>query len=144
MIAAKRGRRGSGLIEFAIALAVIAPVFVGGFQFFAAYQRVEEIQQAAIRGARAAARLPYDSATETPSPSFRRAVEDAVLAQPAVPGLGREHIRVAMHFDAGRPSELEVKIAGYKLPIPGGAITLDGKPQARHPYQGYWSSAAVQ
>ena len=73
MTAAKRGRRGSGLIEFAIALAVIAPVFVGGFQFFAAYQRVEEIQQAAIRGARAAARLPYDSATEAPSPSFRAA-----------------------------------------------------------------------
>ena len=135
-------RRGGAFMEFVIALAVLPPVFIGGFQFFSAYQRVEEIQQAAIRGARFAARLPYDSPGETPSPGFRRAVEDAVLGQPAVPGLSREHIRVAMHFEAGRPSELEVKIAGYNLPIPGGAITLDGKPQVRYPYRGYWSSAA--
>lgn len=133
--------RGSALIEFAIALAVLTPVFVGGWQFFEAYLLVEDLHQAVIEGAHSAASLPYDSSTETPTPEFRRAVENAVL-RPSIPGLRREHLRVTMRFDAGRPNEVEVRVAGYKLGVPGGAITLDGKPKAQYPFRGYWSGSA--
>ena len=133
--------RGSALIEFAIALAVLTPVFIGGWQFFEAYMVLEEAQAATIRGAISAAALPYDSPTETPTPGFRRAVEDAVLRS-GVPGLQREQVGVVMHFEAGRPTDVEVRISGLRLQVPGGAITLDGNPRASYPYRGHWSASA--
>ncbi len=136
-----RRHRGSALIEFAVALAIVTPVFLGGFQFFEAYMLAGEIQQAAIRGARSAATLPYDSPDQTPTPEFRNAAVDAVL-QPPIPGLRREHIQVAMRFETGRPSEVEVKVVGYQIPVPGGSITLDGKPRSAYPYRGHWSASA--
>jgi Flp pilus assembly protein TadG len=134
-------RRGSALIEFAFALAIVTPVLLGGFQFFGAYVRLEEVQQAAIRGAQTAASIPYDSPDETPTPEFRRAVEDAVL-ESRIPGLRREQLHVAMRFETGRPSEVEVKVAGYQLPVPGGAITIAGKPRSVYPYRGHWTASA--
>jgi hypothetical protein len=135
-----KSRRGSALIEFAVALAVLTPVFIGGVQFFQAYLLAEEIQQAAIQAARSGAALAYDSANEFPPPAFERAVQDVVLKSP-IPGLRREHIKVTMRFDGGRPSEVEVRISGYKVQVPGGAIALDGKPHALYPYQGHWSAS---
>ena len=133
--------RGSALIEFAIALAVLTPIFVGGWQFFEAYLLVEDIHQAVIQGAQSAASLPYDSLNETPTSEFRLAVENAVI-RPSIPALRREHLKVTMHFAAGRPAEVEVRVAGYKLGVPGGTITLDGKPKAQYPFRGYWSGSA--
>ncbi len=134
-------RKGSALIEFAIWLAILTPVFIGGLQFFEGYLVTEGIRQAAIQGAQSVAGLPYDSLTETPTPEFRRAVEDAVLRS-AIQGLHRDHVRVSMRFDGGRPSEVEVRVSGFQVRVPGGAITLDGKPQAHHPYRGHWSASS--
>ncbi len=136
-----KARRGSALIEFAVAMAIVTPVFVGAVQFFGAYSVVGNVQQATIEGAQAAASLPYDSASEATPPAFRRAVEDAVLRS-AIPGLRREHIRVAMRFDRGRPSEVEVSISGFGIAAPGGPISLNGRPRAVFPYRGHWPAAA--
>lgn len=133
----RRYTRGSALVEFAFAVAILTPVFAGAWQFFAAYSAVEAIQQSALGGARAAAVLPYDSPDQTPTPVYRRAVEDAVLAA-APAGLRREHIRVSMYFENGRPHEVEVSITGLQLSAPGGAIALTGQPRARFPYRGEW------
>ncbi len=134
-------RRGSALIEFAVGLAILTPVFIGGLQFFEAYVTTKRLQGAVSQGAVAAAALPYDSANETPTHEFKRFAEDAVLGS-AIPGLRREHIRVSMRFDGGRPSEVEVRVSGFQVRVPGGAITLDGKPQAFSPYRGHWSASA--
>ena len=137
----RRRQQGSALIEFAIALAILTPVFVGGWQFFEAYLLTERIQTAALQSAQSAAAIPYDSPDQTPTPAFRRAVEDIMLRS-AIPGLHRDHIRVSMRFDSGRPSEVEVKVSGYQVRIPGGAITLDGKPRVLYPYRGHWTASA--
>ena len=134
-------RRGSALIEFAVGLAILTPVFIGGLQFFEAYVTTERLQGAANRGAQSAAAMAYDSTNETPTPQFKRLAEDAVL-ESAIPGLRREHIRVSMRFDGGRPSEVEVRVSGFQVRVPGGAITLDGKPQALSPFRGHWSASA--
>ena len=136
-----KGRRGSALIEFAVGLAILTPVFIGGLQFFEAYVTTERLQSAITRGAVSAAALPYESLNETPTAQFKRFAEDTVL-ESAIPGLRREHIRVSMRFDGGRPSEVEVTVSGYQLWVPGGAITLEGKPQAFTPYRGHWSASA--
>ena len=133
----RANRCGSALIEFAFALAIVTPVFMGGLQFFAAYSVAGDVQQAVIQGAEAAAVLPYGSPDETPAATFRHAVEDATLKS-GITGLRRDHVKVAMHFDNGRPSEVEVRISGYLIAVPGGAITLDGKPRAMFPYRGRW------
>lgn len=138
-------QRGSALIEFAFALALVVPLMAGGWQFYEAYLRVEEVQQAVIRGVEFGSNLPYDSLTETPAAEFERAVENAILQPggagvPGVRGLRREMIDVRMQFEAGRPSELTVSVRGLKLAVPGGGLLLQGKPRASYPYRGYWSA----
>lgn len=148
-----RRQQGSALIEFAFALAVVVPVMAGGWQFYEAYLRIEEVQQAAIRGVEFGSNLPYDSAGETPTAEFERAVENVMLfgnprgtegtaaAAPVVRGLRREMIDVRMGFAAGRPAELTVSVRNLKLPLPGGGLLLQGKPRASYPYRGHWSPA---
>ena len=137
----RKERRGSALIEFAVGLAILTPVFIGGLQFFEAYVTTERLQGAAAQGARRVAVRPYDSITAVPTPEFQRFAQDAVL-ESAIPGLRRDHIRVSMRFDGGRPSEVEVRVSGFQVRVPGGAITLDGKPQALSPYRGHWTGSS--
>lgn len=139
--------KGSALIEFAFALALLVPLMAGGWQFYEAYLRVEEIQQAAIRGVEYGSVLPYDSTTEAPAPEFERAIENIMLYRNAegtgakvLPGLRRDMINVTMHFESGRPASLTVSVSGFKMPIPGGGLLLQGRPQASYPYRGYWAA----
>lgn len=147
-----RRARGSALIEFAFALALMVPIVAGGWQFYEAYLRMEEIQQAAIRGAQFASNLPYESESEVPPSDFRRAVENVILyrnpnggGRSVVPGLRRDMLRLSMRFEAGRPAELAVSVDGYRLPLfAGGGITLRGRrPLASYPFRGHWAAATA-
>ncbi|MCC6536025.1 MAG: hypothetical protein IT162_00640 [Bryobacterales bacterium] len=141
----KQTRRGSSLIEFVLAAAVVAPVLVGAVQFLEAYRRVATLERATLRAAQTAAAMPYDAVGETPSAGYRQAAVDTVMntAGPT-PGFTREHVRVGMRFTADRPSEVQVWIEGYTVPLPVGApMKMNGTPRASAPFVGHWTKTAA-
>ena len=136
-------KRGSTLLEFAIAVAVLTPVLVGLVQFTYSFYVIHELDAAVRRGAEFASALEYDSPSPEPSSGWLWQVENVVVygnpegaGQTLVAGLMRDHVRVRVDFARGRPHKVAVGITGLELPSPGHTLRLDGKPESSFPYRG--------
>ena len=110
------GRRGSALIEFAVALAMLAPVFTYGMLYLMSFYWMHELVDGVRRGADVAMRTPEEA-------EVRKAVLSA-----GVPGLKEENVRI--DWDERR---VTVSIVGYGLKAPGGEVRLEGRPRATMP-----------
>jgi hypothetical protein len=139
----QRRRRGSAMLEFTLAFAVLAPLTVTATQFILAHVQLAFLQRMVHAGAREGSALPWDSPDEKPSAEFRRKVENVVLygsveetgKAPLVLDLGRDQIQLAVEYGEGRPRRISVSIKGYNLFGGGPWKHLDGKPAAAFPYR---------
>lgn len=142
----RRNSRGSAIVEFALGSGVLLAAFAGCFQIGYTIIQYDRLETAVAQAARYAAIAPYDSATATPSSSFKSAVQNMVLygspvggSTPVVSGLKAANINLVVTFNNGVPGTMKVSISGYSIDALFGVHTLNGKPQATFSYQGVWS-----
>ncbi len=111
-----RRRRGSAIIEFAAALAVLTPAIAYGLMYMVSFYWMIELQDAVRRGADVAMHSQDEEAIR------------AAVLKASVPGLTEDHVRVK--WDEKR---VTVSIEGYGLKAPGGDVRLEGRPRATMP-----------
>ncbi len=134
------------MLEFAVAAAVILPIFAGSFQFGYSYYVYNNLETSVRSASRYAATSTYNSASSTPSAAYTTAVQNMAVygnptggTTPIAPGLTTANVRVSMRFESGAPKEVTVAITNYRIDGIFGAITLQGKPGIAFPYVGRWA-----
>jgi Flp pilus assembly protein TadG len=138
-----RKRRGSALLEFALATSILVPLFTGTFQFGYTLYVYNNLQSAVRGGARYASMRPYDSAGPTPSHEFSTAVRNMVVfgnpdgtGQPVSPGLTVSNVQIQPNMNGAAPESITVQIAGYTVDAVFTSFTFNGKPSTTFPYTG--------
>jgi|SRR5215469_1452376 len=136
-------RRGSAMVELALAVPLILLLFSGAFQFGYYFYVYDQLESAVRDGARYAALRPYDSSTSTPASDFSTAVENMVVygvpsggTQPVVTGLSTSNVNLTVSLTNDVPTQMQVSITGVKIYGIFGTWTLNGKPSATFPYGG--------
>ena len=136
------------MVEFALGSGILLAVFSGTFEFGYTFIQYNKLETAVEAGARYASIVPFDSATQTPSPAFASAVRNMVVYgspsggdSPVVSGLATGNVDVTVTFDNGVPALIKVNISGYTISALFGTHTLTGKPQVTYPYHGVWAPA---
>jgi Flp pilus assembly protein TadG len=140
-----RSRRGSGLIEFAFGLSVMAVFFVGMAQLAYSLIVLNQLTTAVRAGARYASSAEFDE----PAHKFTERVQNYVAFGTATPddgggsrapGLQPHHVSVTWTRDAaGAPESITVCLQNYELPFFFRDRQLDGRPKATVQYAGAWS-----
>ena len=136
-------RRGSSLLEFAVATGILIPLFTGTFQFGYALFVYNDLQSAVRGGARYASMRAYDSATNTPSAGFLTAVRNVVVygnpdgsGGAVAPGLAASNVEVLPNMHGAVPESITVQITGYSVNAVFTSFTFNGKPGTTFPYSG--------
>jgi hypothetical protein len=133
------------VIEFTLSMMTLAPLFLGAAGFGYTFYLYEKLSNSVRAGARYASTLKYDSATTTPTTSFRTAVQKMTVygdpnaatgATPLVSGLTTSNVSLTVQFTNNVPTGMTVAITGYQLPSYLGRITLNNKPYAWFPFTG--------
>jgi Flp pilus assembly protein TadG len=139
----KLARRGSSLLEFALATGILVPLFTGTFQFGYTLYVYNDLQSAVRGGARYASMRSYDSANSTPSAGFLTAVRNMVVygnpngtGQPVAPGLSPSNVEVLPNMNGAAPESITVQITGYTVNAVFTRFTFNGKPGTTFPYTG--------
>src|SRR5271167_2018146 len=103
-------RRGSAILEFAVATTILVPLLVGTFQFGYTLYVYNNLDSAVRGGARYASLRSYDSATATPSPAFSSAVKNMVIfgnpegtGLPVAAGIGAANVEVLPNMNGSAP-----------------------------------------
>jgi len=137
--------RGSALVEFAIGSGLLVAAFAGTFEFGYTFLEYNNLENAVARGARYASMIPYDSASTTPTSTFKTAVQNMVLygsptagTSPVLPGLATSNVNFTVAFTNGVPSSVTVSITGYSINSLFANTTLTNKPQVTCIYMGIW------
>jgi hypothetical protein len=138
--------RGNAVIEFALSFGFIFAVLTGIFQFGYAFWVYNNLESAAMAGARYASLRTYDSTGSTPSNAFQSAVQNMVVygnpnggSQPVVPKLSASHVKLEVILDRGVPRKITVSITGYQIDAVFKSFTLTGKPKVAFPYVGRYA-----
>jgi Flp pilus assembly protein TadG len=144
-----RKRRGSAIIEFAVAATVLLPCLFGCFQFGYTLYRYNLLCSSVADGARYAAYRTYRSATSSSITNGQTAIKNMVVygsttpgenAVPVVPGLSRANVGVTYVLrSTGLPESVEVSISSYTLDAVVKSFTLTGKPAVSYPYMGRYA-----
>ena len=149
----RRGRGGNILIEFALGAGVLVSVFTGTFQFGYTFYQYNILKNAVNNGASYASLRLYDSATCTPSDSFKNAVKNMVVyadpsgtntTTPVVRGLTTSNVNLSVGWSfspcaggtGGTPFSITVSISNYTIYAVVGSQTFNTKPAATYPYLG--------
>jgi Flp pilus assembly protein TadG len=138
-----RKRRGSALLEFALATGILVPLFAGTFQFGYTLYVYNNLQSAVRGGARYASMRSYDSASGTPSSEFSTAIKNMVVygnpegtGQPVSRGLTASNVQIQPNMNGAAPESITVQIAGYTIDAVFTSFTFDSKPSTTFPYTG--------
>jgi Flp pilus assembly protein TadG len=139
----RRSRRGSALLEFALAASILVPLFTGTFQFGYTLYVYNNLQSAVRGGARYASMRSYDSAISTPSSGFSTAVKNMVVfgnpegtGQPVSRGLTASNVQIQPNMNGAAPESITVQIAAYTIDAVFTSFTFNGKPSTTFPYTG--------
>ena len=139
----RRGRRGSGLIEFAFGFSALALLFVGLADVSISMIVYHQLNAAVSNGARYASAVEFDE----PAHRFAGRIQNLVACgnpdgEPCpgtAPGLEPEHVKVSWRRDgAGRPETITVSIDGYAMPGVFSRRVLRGGPSATVRFAGSW------
>jgi len=149
MSARNHRRRGAVTVEFALAVLLLIPVFLGVWAFGFSFFQYNQLENAVRAGARYASQRNYDSATTAPSSAFLAAVQKVTVygdpaantasATPVVTGLTTANIQLTVSFASGAPSAMTVSIRNFQILSYFGRITLNDKPYVWFPYLGTWA-----
>src|SRR5262245_53184614 len=136
-------RRGTSMVEFAIAFPMLFAFFSGTFLFGYSFYIYNRLGSAVRNGARYASTLTYMSTNSTPTTAFSDAVKNMVVydsptggTTPVLPGLTTSKVDVSVNWVSNRPSAIKVAINGYTINAVIGSFTLTGKPFSVIPYHG--------
>lgn len=148
-----KGRRGSSILEFAIAVSVMVLFFTGVFQFgytFYAYSKLENVTRAGARyGSLSVYRSSSATANSLPSSTFVNEVRNvAVYGHPDGPGDGRtpmvsglttDHVSVNVSFADDLPANVSVSISGLRINGLFGEWQANNKPNAIFQFVGRYA-----
>lgn len=141
----KKGERGNAIVEFAIAVGLIFPVFYGTFQFGYSFFLYNKLVNATRTGARYASLLKYNSDTPTPPANYSSAVRNVTVygdpaggTTPVVPGLTTAMVAVEPVFARETLVSVGVRINGYPLNSLFRVYTMN-KPLVTFPYSGVYA-----
>ncbi len=129
-------RRGSALLEAALALAVLAPLAVMAAQFawgMYQYQSLHSVVEESARYAASSSLRDGVEAWKADVRQFALCGAPRPCARPVVPQLQPSHIGVELVRAAGGPASVRVSIEGFTLAFPGGSRRFDGSPSAQFP-----------
>ena len=139
----KRSRRGSALLEFAIAASILVPLFTGTVQFGYTLYVYNNLQSGVRGGSRYASMRSYDSSSATPSTEYSTCVKNMVIygnpdgtGQPVSRGLTASNVQVQPNMHGAAPKSITVQITGYTIDAVFTSFTFNGKPSTTFPYTG--------
>lgn len=142
MTNSRRRSSGSVLVEFTLSATFLIALFLGVWQFGYGFFIYNELEEAVRAGARYASLRTYNSADSTPTSDSLTAVQNVVVygdpaggTTPVAPGLTTADVSVTVTFTSV-PTEMNVAIAGYRLPTYFGSQTLSGRPTTSFPFVG--------
>lgn len=132
-------RRGSSLLEFALGIAVLAPVVVGVAKMGATVYVMDQLGAVARDAAQYASTQPAGLTVD--DPAFLARVRNVAVrgnpegsGEPRIAGLEARHVSVEVVREGGVPRSVAVWIANYEAP--GGAVKIESGPHAIYPYRG--------
>ncbi len=136
-------RKGSTLVEFALAFSVLWLLLGGVFTFGYSFYVYSRLQTAVAGAAQYAAAQDYDSSNTA---AYTAAIKNLVLygdvtagTTPIVPGLTASHVQVLVTTDTNTvPRDVLVAVNNYTINTLFHRITLTGKPRAVVMYTGRW------
>jgi Flp pilus assembly protein TadG len=130
------------LVELALVSPVLLALLFAAMQFGYSFYTYNNLQKAVRDGAR------YGASREYPSATFATAVTNVVVCgnptscsglNPLVHSLTSSNVIVTVTPATGVPSVVTVKINGYTLPGPLGAVTLTNKPSCSFRFIGHYA-----
>jgi Flp pilus assembly protein TadG len=124
------------MIELALALTLLVPLFMGLVQFGLGLLVYHEMVDAVQAGARYASLLAYDSASETPSAAYVAAVRQVTLGGNPRGGLRPDDVRVTVRFERRVPMAVTVAVERYGAGLPFRFFRTLARPTATFPYAG--------
>jgi hypothetical protein len=131
-----RRRRGSALLEAALALAVLAPLAVVAGRYawsYYQYQSLYSIVEGSARFGASASMRDGMEAWKSSVQQFAVCGSPKPCSQPGVPGLQTSNVRVELLRPERSPAAVRVSIQGFSVAVPGGTRRFDGAPSAQFP-----------
>lgn len=129
-------KRGSALLEAALALAVLAPLAVVAGQYAWSFYQFQSLHTVVEETARFGASANMRDGEEAWRENVRRFAlcgTPMPCARPRVPLLRPENVRVELQRPERAPASVRVSIQGFSVAIPGGGRRFDGTPSAQFP-----------
>lgn len=134
------------MVEFALSVSILVPVFVGVFQFGYAFYTYNRLMVAIRSGARYAALCTYDSSTSTPTDAYLSAVRNAVVygnpnggTDPVVAGLSTGQVGVSVTMNKSVPDMVTVYLTSFTANTIVKNMTWTGKPAAAFRFEGRYA-----
>jgi hypothetical protein len=138
-----RRQSGSAILEFAVSLTILIPIFAAVFQFGYTLFLYNTLDSAVRAGAHYASMRSYDSTTHTPSAAFSKAVKNLVVygnpqgtGKPIAPGLSIANVEVLPNMNGAAPESITARITGYTIDAIFTSFKFEGKPSVTFPYTG--------
>lgn len=137
-------RRGSAIVEFAVAFSLLVTIFTGVWQFGYAFYVYNQLETGVRNAARYASLANYDGGAWNGA-TFNGRVKNMVVYgkpevtsddKPIVPGLAVAHARVTITFNGSVPSRIQVDVVDYSIQTFFKSYSLRGKPRCTFDYMG--------
>jgi Flp pilus assembly protein TadG len=137
-------RRGSAVVEFAIAFGLLLTIFAGVWQFGYAFYTYNQLESAVRNGARYGSLATYDGGAWQGA-TFQARVKNMVVYgkvsptesdRPIAPGFTTAHVRVTVVFNGVAPKQIQVDIVNYRIDTFFAEFPLNGKPRCTFDYMG--------
>jgi len=153
-----RGRKGSSLIEFALASIVLIPIFIGTFQFGYTFYVYNLMSNQVRAGARYASMRAYKCGNSSSMTTYATQVKNVVrFGNPSgtgtviEPGLTDGQVSVGIYDMSGNaadathtPSYVVVSALNYTVDAVIYTFNFNGKPSVRMPYLGNYQAAETE
>jgi Flp pilus assembly protein TadG len=154
----KKSQRGNALIEFAVAYAVIVPVFLGTFQFGYTFYVYNLLQTQVRDGARYAALRAFKAGSDASVAKYKSDVQNMVRTSTPdgtgdliVPGLANSNVVVTISDASGNdadashaPATVTVSISNFSVNAVVKTFTFNTKPTLRFTYAGRYAPAETE
>jgi Flp pilus assembly protein TadG len=144
-----RSRRGSAMVEFALAAPLGMLALAGTFQFGYAFYVYNQLQLSIRSGVRYASLMDYKGTNSACVAATQDTVKNVIVygspapasnASPVVRGLSKSNVNVSFNPDtSGVPTNVTVSATAFAVDAVFTSFTFNGKPMASVPYVGRYS-----
>jgi len=133
-------RRGSGLLEFGVAIGLLWLLFAGVYQFGYSFYLYNKLQLSVSNAAMFASMAIYDAGNPS---KFDTAIKNMVLygtptagTKTVVPGLTTTNVEIQLNPNAGLPTDITIRIKNYQIASIFAKYMLADKPRVTTLYIG--------